>query len=81
MTLVETLLPEERRAQPHLPALAVATFAGDEWVEHYLETARGVRLPDPLPATIRDLLERDGTVAAMRQIWPNAPGRGRSLPR
>lgn len=54
----------------HIHVLAVHE---DRWVETYREQVRGVRIPDPLPGQVRELLARAGAVAAMRHVRTVAP--------
>lgn len=54
----------------HIP---VTTYVSEGWEELYLEQVRGVKLPDPLPSAVRDLLASDGFMAALRHLRSRAP--------
>ncbi|WP_238008570.1 YrhB domain-containing protein [Dactylosporangium sp. AC04546] len=57
----------------HIP---VTTHVAEDWEAAYLEHVRGVQPPDPLLTTIRDLLPRDGAMAALRHLRRQAPQLG-----
>ncbi|MFJ6137879.1 YrhB domain-containing protein [Kitasatospora sp. NPDC092286] len=59
----------------HIP---VVTFVVEDWEELYLWQVKGVRRPEPLMATVRALLQADGTVTAMRHLRKHAPALGLS---
>ncbi|MFE5795450.1 hypothetical protein ACFQ8C_23140 [Streptomyces sp. NPDC056503] len=46
------------------------------WEEQYLTEVRGVRLPDPLAAEVRELARSQGVVAAMGRLRRRAPRLG-----
>ena len=54
----------------HIP---VVTFAPGLWETYYLRQVKGVRPPDPLPAVVRAILRRDGSLAAMRHLRRHTP--------
>ncbi|MEU3396662.1 YrhB domain-containing protein [Streptomyces filamentosus] len=54
-----------------------AVQSGDEdWEEQYLVQVRGVRPPDPLAASVRELARNRGVVAAMGHLRRRAPRLG-----
>ncbi|MEU3567634.1 YrhB domain-containing protein [Kitasatospora sp. NPDC036755] len=48
----------------------------DGWEQDYLRQVRGVRVPDPLAAEVRELAVAAGAVAAMRHLRARAPRMG-----
>ncbi|MEU9740264.1 YrhB domain-containing protein [Micromonospora chersina] len=56
----------------HIPV----TVLDGTWEEPYLEHVRGVKPPDPLLATIRDMVSREGVMAALRHLRKQAPQLG-----
>ncbi len=67
------LVDREDGSIHHIP---VTAQVDDNWEESYLEHVRGVKPPDPLLTTIRDLLSRDGAMAALRHLRKQAPQLG-----
>ncbi|MFH8379917.1 YrhB domain-containing protein [Kitasatospora sp. NPDC018058] len=45
----------------------------DDWEEDYLWQVKGIRVPDPLAASVRHLADSVGTAAAMRHLRKQAP--------
>lgn len=54
----------------HIPA---STYVGADWEQMYSEQVRGIKPPDPLLDSVRDLALRDGAMAAMRHLRKQAP--------
>jgi hypothetical protein len=46
---------------------------GENWEELYLEQVKGITPPDALLGAVRDVLSRDGRVAAIRHLRKHAP--------
>ncbi|MFR9780915.1 YrhB domain-containing protein [Micromonospora sp. MS34] len=67
------LVDREDGSIHHIP---VTAHVDDKWEESYLEHVRGVKPPDPLLTTIRDLLSCDGAMAALRYLRKQAPQLG-----
>ncbi|GLW96552.1 hypothetical protein Misp02_06390 [Microtetraspora sp. NBRC 16547] len=57
----------------HIP---VTTYVREDWEELYLRQVKGIRPPDPLVATVRELLRSEGTMAAIRHLRKQAPQPG-----
>ncbi|MBE3016231.1 hypothetical protein IL992_44865 [Microbispora sp. NEAU-D428] len=57
----------------HIP---VTTYLQEDWEELYLLQVKGVRPPDPLLASVRELLHSEGTTAAIRHLRKQAPRLG-----
>ncbi|MFF1908588.1 YrhB domain-containing protein [Kitasatospora sp. NPDC058218] len=53
----------------HVPATTMA----EDWEELYLRQIKGVRMPDPLAASVRALVNSAGVVAAMSHLRQQAP--------
>ncbi|MFI1441614.1 YrhB domain-containing protein [Streptomyces fructofermentans] len=54
----------------HIP---VTTWMAVDWAELYLRQVKGVRAPDPLAASVRELVQSAGVVAAMSHLRKQAP--------
>lgn len=67
------LVDREDGSIHHIP---VTTHVDDNWEESYLEHIRGVKPPDALLTAVRDLLSRDGAMAALRHLRKQAPQLG-----
>ena len=67
------LVDREDGSIHHIP---VTAHVDDNWEESYLEHIRGVKPTDPLLTMIRDLLSRDGAMAALRHLRKQAPQLG-----
>lgn len=54
----------------HIP---VTTFVTDQWEALYLQQVRGIKPPDPLLIEVRALVQRAGSMAALRHVRQQAP--------
>jgi hypothetical protein len=54
----------------HIP---VTTYVGADWEKLYREQIKGSKPPDPLPAAVREVASRDGSLAAMRLLRKERP--------
>ena len=54
----------------HIP---VTTFVSADWEEMYRRQIQGVEPPDPVLDAVREIVRRDGTMAALRHLRACAP--------